>query len=389
MKRICALILAAMLSLQLVGCGKWMDGSYYSVKPHQEANNVQSQETVEVSSYTQLYQALCNTVAVGREESVFYISGIEESQLQAYMSIAADSVLSTDPIGAYAVDAITYEAGTNTGRTAIAVQISYNHSRADILRIKRVGLMDAAYEEIMRALENCDPNVVILVESYKKTDFVQLVQDFVDQNPDICMEMPQVSATVYPEGGTQRVIELNFTYQTSRETLREMQNYVEPVFRAANLNVSAEEGDSTKFSRMYSFLMERNEYRLDTSITPSYSLLRHGVGDSKAFATVYAAMCRQAGLECLVVTGTRGGEPWTWNIICTDGVYYHVDLLRSETVGKLQRLTAADMRGYVWDYTAYPETGPAYQEELPQPTEETVVEESTPAEVQTEPPLSE
>ena len=45
--------------------------------------------------------------------------------------------------------------------------------------------------------------------------------------------------------------------------------------------------------------MERYDYRIETSITPAYSLLRHGVGDSRAFAVVYAAMCQQAGLECL------------------------------------------------------------------------------------------
>lgn len=385
MKRICALILAGMLCLQLVGCGKWMDGSYYSVKPHQEDDIVQNQEAVEVSGYTQLYQSLCNTAAAGRQESVFYVSGMEESQLKSYMSIAINSLLSMDPIGAYAVDTVTYELGTNAGRTAVAVQIAYNHPRSEILRIKHVATMDVAYEEVMDALENCDPSVVMLVESYRKTDFVQLVQDFVDQNPDVCMEMPQVSAAVYPEDGSQRVIELSFAYQTSRETLREMQNYVEPVFRAASLNVSADEGDITKFSRMYSFLMERNEYQLETSITPSYSLLRHGVGDSKAFATVYAAMCRQAELECLVVTGTRDGEPWVWNMICTDGVYYHVDLLRTQSVGRLQRLTEEDMRGYVWDYTAYPETGPAYQEEQTQPTEDVSAEETLPSDTPTVP----
>jgi hypothetical protein len=63
------------------------------------------------------------------------------------------------------------------------------------------------------------------------------------------------------------------------------------------------------------------------------------VGDSRAFATVYAAMCRSAGLECMTVTGTRAGEPWTWNIILDNGGYYHVDLQRSNLSGQFRELT--------------------------------------------------
>ena len=131
--------------------------------------------------------------------------------------------------------------------------------------------------------------------------------------------------------------------------------------------------------------MERTDYQLETSITPAYSLLRHGVGDSKAFAMIYSAMCREAGLECRVVTGSRDGEPWVWNLICTDGVYYHVDLLRSLSAGRLQRMTEEDMRGYVWGYTAYPDAGPAYQEEPTQPEQEVPTEEVQQVEPETVP----
>ena len=114
--------------------------------------------------------------------------------------------------------------------------------------------------------------------------------------------------------------------------------------------------------------MERFDYKVETSITPSYSLLRHGVGDSRAFATVYAAMCRAANLECIVVTGTRSGEPWSWNMICEDGYYWHVDLLNSNEKGKFEKKLDADMEGYVWDYSAYPlcDNAPVTDEKIPE-----------------------
>ena len=385
--RLTALLLA--LCLMLSGCKSWMDGSYQSIKPHQQAESFMQVGAVQVSSYTQLHQALCNMVAAGSEERVFYITDIEESLLDTYLKIAADSVTTSDPLGNYAVDSISFEVGTNTGRTAVAVTMTYRHSRAELFRIKRVMTMEEAGEAIYHALATCDPNVVIMVEDYRQVDLVQQVEDCVENYPQVCMEMPQVSAAVYPESGTRRVIELDFAYQYSREDLRQMQSYVEPVFRAANLNVSAEEGESTKFARMYSFLMERSDYRQETSLTPAYSLLRHGVGDSRAFAQVYAAMCREAELDCRVITGSRNGEPWSWNLICCDGVYYHVDLLSSLSAGKMLRKADGEMQGYVWDYDAYPAAGAVYSEE-PVETQPVVPEEDPeePVPQETVPPES-
>ena len=360
MKRLLALLLVIGICVSLCGCDAWMDGSYYSVRSHREDGQRESSDAAEVANFEQLQKAMENLVSNGQKEGVIYASGIETEQLKTYMSIACAAVTGQYPIGAYAVESIDYELGTNAGRIAVAVQITYNHTRSEILRIKQAEDMSQVRAIVMEALRDCEPNVVIQVDAYEEMDVIQLVQDYVDTNPDVGMEMPQVSAAVYPETGSRRVLEVTFGYQSSRETLRTMQGYVQTVFQAANLNVSAEEEETTKFTRMYAFLMERNDYRIETSITQSYSLLRHGVGDSKAFAVVYAAMCREAGLECRVVSGTRDGEPWVWNLICSDGVYYFVDLVRSKNAGKLQRLTEDDMRGYVWDYSAYPKVGPVY-----------------------------
>ena len=181
------------------------------------------------------------------------------------------------------------------------------------------------------------------------------MEDYAEQNPDQIMELPQVTAYFYPEQGSDRVVDIRFVYQTNREALRQMQIYVQPVFRSAELYVSSEEeSDAVKYARLHTFLMERNDYKVETSITPTYSLLRHGVGDSRAFANVYAAMCRKAGLQCYVVSGTCNGEARFWNIIRDGDICYHVDLLNPSGFA---RFTDQQMNGYVWDYSAYPECG--------------------------------
>ncbi len=351
----CLAFVLALLCLALSGCELWMDGSYTSVTPHREQYVGTQLETAEVSSYNQLRRVLSDMVDSGTQSGVIYTSELRESLVKKYMDMAVDYVRSSTPIGAYSLNELTYEIGTNAGRPAVAVEASYDHGRSELLRIKKAASMEEAVGLITEALKKCDASVVLRVAAFEALDFAQLVQDYVSDNPDLCMEQPQVSAAVYPESGDDRVVALNFAYQTSRESLRNMQEQVKPVFASAELYVSGDAQPRQKYSQLYSFLMERYDYMLETSITPSYSLLCHGVGDSRAFATVYAAMCRRSGLTCMVVSGTRAGEPRYWNIVSVDDVHYHVDLLQPGSSIRLR--SDSQMSGYVWDYSAYPACG--------------------------------
>lgn len=341
------------VGLLLSGCSL-LDGSYVHVTPHQEQVEDSQTGLVSAADYRQLRSVVEEMVASGTESGVINVADFDQEVVEKHMAVVAYHIRETYPIGAYAVEEITYEVGTNSGRPAIAITITYRHSRVEIQKIRTVQTMEKAESAIGEALEDCDASVVLQVENYKETDFSQIVEDYVEEHPDTVMETPQVAAGIYGTGST-RVVELTFTYQNSRDALRTMHSQVQTVFASAALYVSGEDADIQKYSQLYGFLMERFDYTLETSITPAYSLLRHGVGDSRAFAVVYAAMCRQAGLECRIVTGTKLGEPWTWNMILDNGNYYHVDLLRSNTSGGFWKYLDNEMAGYVWDYSAYPE----------------------------------
>lgn len=347
--------LAAALSLLLCGCSTWMDGSHVSVTPHQEQiPNVQN-ESVSAADYTQLRSVLEDLVKSGAETGVINVAEYDQEQVENGMETAANYVCSQFPLGAYAIENLSYEIGTGGGQPAISVSISYIHGRSEIRQIRSVANMTTAQTIIEDALDACSEGAVLLINTYEEMDIAQMVEDYAELNPDTVMETPQVAVGVYPDSGSSRVMEVKFTYQTSRDALRQMQTEVERVFTSAGLYFNRDGTDAQKYSQLYTFLMERFDYKVETSITPSYSLLSHGVGDSEAFAMVYAAMCRQAGLDCQIVSGTRDGEPWFWNLILEGETYYHVDLLRSSTEGSFRKLTAEEMEGYVWDYSAYPD----------------------------------
>lgn len=367
------IILICLSALLLGGCS-WMDGSYLSVKPHM-GQNVSTQAKVRTASnYLQLRTALEEMVDSGVENAVINVAAYREDLMEEGITNAVLHTKQRYPLGAYAVEEITYEIGTSGGVPAVLVNISYIHGRSEIRTIKTANDMTGVKELVTEAMDQCSNSVVVLVKLYEATDLQQLVEDHMRSNPDIIMEQPQVAVGVYPETGSSRIVEVKFTYETSRDSLRLMQQQVRRIFASAQLYINSDASTVQKCAQLYTFLMERFDYTMQTSITPFYSLLSHGVGDQEAFATVYAAMCNQAGLDCSVVSGTRNGKSWYWNIVQENGVNYHIDLLSCSETGGFRWLTDDQMEDYVWDYTAYAaplpeETEPAPTETVPDPTE--------------------
>lgn len=361
LKVFCLILTACLL---LAGCTV-PNSTMVSVEPHHESRQTVQDSSASAATYDELCQALEVIVSTGTENATIRMPDYPSQSIETSLQQACRYITREYPIGAYAIDEIHYEIGTSLGRPAAAVTVSYHHGRTEIQRIRIVRTEEEAQKAVTDALARFDQSVVILKPQETIQDVTKLVQTYARDNPQKIMEVPQVTETLYGYGA-QRVAELIFTYQTDRDSLRRMQTQVKPVFDAAALYVSGDDADRQKHAQLYAFLMERFDYKLETSITPAYSLLRHGVGDSRAFATVYAAMCRAAGLSCQVITGTHDGEPRTWNLIELDGYFYHVDLLRCSELGGFQTFTDGQMQGYVWDYSSYPAcTG------YPEPTEET------------------
>lgn len=351
MKRVCVILL---LMLLLSGCHGFYESTHHTKSPYTELVNSQTQKIVSAENYAQLRDALTDMVEAGMETGTISVERMDADFVENNMLQAIRAIMSTNPIGAYAVEEITYEQGTSGGVEAVAVSITYNRNSSEIRKIRTYSDMESAWNAVARAVDACEDSLVLRLNKFEQADYPQLIRSYSDENPHKVMETPQVTVTTFPDIGTDRVLVIQFTYQTGRDNLKSMQEYVQPVFSAAKLYVRGDTEESVKFAQLYAFLMERYDYTIQTSITPSYSLLRYGVGDSRAFAQVYAAMCRDSGLTCLVVSGTYQGEARLWNMICVDGVYYHLDLLRCNAQGEYGIWVDADMQEYVWDYSKYP-----------------------------------
>ena len=356
MKRVTVLCVA--VCLLLCGCASVFDGSYVSVTPHKGQNNWPNSQLAYAGNYSQLCQTLRDMIHSGTEEGLISVADYHQPSLEEDMTRAISTVLAEDPIAAYAVKEATYEIGTNQARPAVAVMVSYVHDRAEIQKILKVTGAEETKNVLAAELNRYSTGVVLYGEGIGSLDYDQLAEDYGALHPETVMEVPDVVVNLYPQEGHEQVVELKFSYQNSRDVIREMQSKVEPIFEAAALHASGGNGDRAKYTRLYALLMESFEsFTLETSITPAYSLLLYGVGDSKAFADVYSAMCRRTGLECITVSGTRMGAAWHWHMVKVGGAYYHLDLLASHRAGAFRIHTDTQMNGYVWDFSALPVSG--------------------------------
>ena len=140
MKRI---LIPLILMLTLTGCSLF-DGSYLSVTPHQEHKDETKNEVVSAANYAQLKAAVEEMIAQGNETGVIHVANFNQNLVEMNMDVVADYVRDTYPIGAYAVEDLTYEIGTNSGRPAVAINITYRHSRIEIQRIRKMESMENA-----------------------------------------------------------------------------------------------------------------------------------------------------------------------------------------------------------------------------------------------------
>ena len=342
-RALAALALAALLC----GCS-WMDGSYVSVTPHEVAQSQTGEGiTGTVSNYAELRSALVRMVDEGSTEALFTLKAYPRDVAQKDVDRAVEYVTKIYPIGSYAVESIDTEVGTG----ALSVDITYSHTAQELAGIRTVRGMDGAEKAIAEALDECADKLVLQISGFRDVDYNEIVAAYAQRNPDRVMETPRVTFQDWPDRGEERVVELLFFYQTDRETLRAMREQVQPVFSSAALYVTGQASERTKFSQLHAFLMERFDYRYQSSRTPAYSLLCEGVGDSRAFAQVYAAMCSRIGLEAASISGTRDGEKHHWNLVRIDGVWYHLDLLSSS---QFRPMTEEELTGYEWDRDSIP-----------------------------------
>ena len=125
---------------------------------------------------------------------------------------------------------------------------------------------------VTAALERVEPAITLQVTNYQPVNLDLFVRTYYEDHLETIMECPQVVVQVYPEQGSERVVEIQFLYSASQETLLQMRQEVQVLLNSAAGYV---EGQTSRKSRQAGCMRFSAPLFVQSrpSETPVYSLL--------------------------------------------------------------------------------------------------------------------
>ena len=329
MKRL-ALCLALILSLS--GCGLLRKTTYTAVEPHDEDYEVSlDSNVITVSSYLSLKNALLNMVEDGVKEGEIRAESYRGS-LSVDLEQAVEEVTELSPVGAFAVEHMTYDYSKIVGYYEIHINTTFRRSVEEIRSVVYVNDLTALRVTLREAMSSYEPVLRLRIGDYEPFDLKDEVTKVYMEHPEFALENPEASMEVYPETGTQRILEIRFTYRNKLEELMTWQEALSQQVEQLSLIYGSSNTDMTNAKRFFNrlgrdtMLVPDVDQDAESALTNSaYGVLIDNCGTSFGFAQAYALLARSCGMDCQVISGAKNGVEHYWCLVRIDGEDYFVD----------------------------------------------------------------
>lgn len=365
-------VITALLLLTLCACSSFIPSEYTVISEHREENNAQPQaDALSAGSYAELKRAIRSLVENRQTEGTIRVSGYTDGVIEDDAAKAAYEVAREDPLGAYAVDYMTHDCVQIVSYYEVHVAITYRETAVNDQAIAYANTPQDVTSLIRNAMDEYVQRVTWYSLTGTECDYNAIAEEYYAANTDRLMAKPEIRVSEYPENRAPQIVELTLSYPASGQQLKEMEQAVTDSLHAASVYVRYCESEQEKTELLYTYLSERFAYREQQTGTPIYSALCEGAATSESMAASWQMLCREAGLDCRVVTGIHRGESYRWNIVCVDGAYYHVDILQNLLDnGPLRFYYDEDLTDYYWDLEDYPSCMAPEEEEEETPQED-------------------
>lgn len=370
MRRLLACLLCV---LALSGCSM-VENEVLLISSHVEQPTQPSSHSAQsitvVSNRDELRGAVLTLIANWVEQGEIWVQDYK-GDVQKDLDDAVLYATQEHPDGSYAVDYMQAEFSGDSAQGRITVSSVFRRSAAEIASIVTVADDAAAMEHIRKALQEYSIALTLRIRNYSEADFPQLIRRLCLENPTQYLVLPTLTANLYPKEGDMRILELHLSYPEGKEQMREKLQSVQTTLSSASAYVMTGKTEADRVRLLSRFLTERVQYVAEEEepTMPAYSLLHEKTAHSLSFGSVFYAECNAAGLHCRIVEGARNDKAHYWNLVCIDGLYYHVDLQRTIELqlGQAELLYDEDLlaEGYTWDSTSLPS---APKPEEPEPS---------------------
>ena len=368
MRKLTAALLCAAL-LMCSGCMSFVERDYVSESAHKPQTALPPEKkgpVTEVSDYVQLRAAIEELVKAHEELGTIRISGYSDS-IEDDVSSACMDIANNTPFGAYAVYYITSSVSKIVSYYEAEISITYKKSAEQMESVVRVEDYDSLLAALKSALKDGNSSLAVLANVSFASDggIADMVDSLYYGDPSVSAVYPKTSVSVYPQTGTDKIFDVTFSYVYLRSSLLSMR---EKLLVAADEQAEAVKGLDAR-GKLCAFAeclagvtaVEKDwsggdSYARNTDDT-AYGALVRGSASSEGVAMAVKLLCDRTETECRTVLGRRGGTDCGWNIVCLDGVWYHVDVFRfiSDGLTGIFLKNDADMsEEYLWDTAKLP-----------------------------------
>ncbi len=338
MKRLFALMLA--LSL-LSGCAFLGSRSYTAVTPHDEGYEIAiDSDALTVSNYLSLKNAILRLVERGETEGVIRAEAYS-SDLAEDLNSAVYEVSRGDPLGAFAVDYMSYDYSKIVGYYEIQIHTTYRRSLEEIQSVISVAGADGVRQRLKSAMENYEPELRLRIGDYREIDIETMVEEIFYQNPQFALELPTLDLTAYPDSGSSRVLEIQFHYRRSQNALLAERTEMETTVAELADLYGSDNNQMICAERLLKRLIRETQLVSDTDGLSNsvYGVLCQNRANAYGCCQAYLQLLREREVDCTLATGSYGGKPHTWCLLTIDGQEYFADpvlaVANGTTVGSI------------------------------------------------------
>ena len=351
--RFLAILTAA--ALLLTGCSALLEREYASISPHNAVPTTEGDpSTLRADNYQELVNALVYFVSSGMEEGTVRLYTDMEN-VEPFLSDACLEVVQEDPLGAYCVEFIKYTVDPVVAYSEAHIDITYRRSREQVSSIVQATGVTAIRSELESALTSFAPERVLRISYFDENE--SFIQDLAHQAyydvPAFALGMPEVSVSIYPSSGRQRIVEILLDYPLDRTELEERRGELAWELQLLTRDLTRD-GRTPSVLETAQALLEEGEYDPDGASTP-FDLFDTGAVNSEGLSLAFAALCHELDIPCHVAQGFREEEPHFWTVVQTEDGWRHLDLSNLEGEnGPLYTDQAFTALGYLWEEGSLP-----------------------------------
>ena len=375
-KRIIAVSLALVLLFCAAGCGMFETEYTYS-EPYVDTLDRDTGDATEVRNYSMLKAAILDMINSHQESAELRFSNYNGTVSDDLAAVCLE-IKSANPLGAYAVDTLTYDTSRIVSYYIAEVKATYQKSAELISSIRSINnateLQNFLHNEVLA--ESQEQAVIRAYWSQIDESSLEKLLERLCLDDPVGIPLPVTAAvTGYPNEGSNRIFEISLSYLQSGSQREIMSQRIES--RIEELSAGALPEDEAARALALAELLSGSltEPAGEYCSTAYGALVEHGA-DSRGIALAYGALCRAADIDCMVVKGsigTMGTEEHYWNILRVGDDYYHADVSQFVFDPAYAFLISDDALWgtYIWATEDYPAcSGPlTYADIAPQPEE--------------------